>query len=493
MKAFLTIKQLKEKLAKKEVSPSEVVTYYRERLKRFNGKLNCALEVFEDDENNSRPFPPAPPSENASINPATCPKLSSIPCLIKDLICQKGHIASAGSKILSNYKASYNATVIDRLNNAGAISLGRANMDEFAMGGSGETSAYGPACNPWDTSRVPGGSSSGSAAAVAAGLVPFALGSETGNSVRQPASFCNLVGMRPTYGLISRYGVIAFSSSLDQVCPLTKTVYDNALVFSALAGQDPKDSTTIQMDPKDYTVGLDGKLPENLTIGIIKDSFSESIDPQVASVFESTCDHLKKMGATLKIIDLPSFKYGNAVYFIISRAEGASNLSRFDGSLYGKRAEECLTLEQMYIKTRQEGFGQEVKTRILTGNYVLSAGHRDAYYTKAQQVRQMIHAEFNAAFNDVDVLISPTVSILPFKIGELSGDPVAMYLADQLTVSNTVIGTPGISLPCGFSREGLPIGFQILGPRLSEALIYKIAYAFEQSTDYHLKNPVGYE
>ncbi len=484
MKPFLTIKEIKEKLAKKELSSAEVATYYRERLKRFNAKLNCALEVFEDDVNNNRPFPPASPSEN---------KLAGIPYLVKDLICQKGRITSAGSKILSNYKAGYDATIIERLATAGAVSLGRANMDEFAMGGSGETSAYGPTRNPWDTSRTPGGSSSGPAAAVAAGLVPFALGSETGNSVRQPASFCSLVGLRPTYGLHSRFGVIAFGSSLDQVAPLTKTVYDNALVTSALSGQDPKDPTTIPMAPKDYTAGLDGKLPNNLTIGIIKDGLDQGIEPQTAKAFEQACEQLKKLGAKLKVIDIPSFKYGNAVYFIISRAEGASNLSRYDGSLYGKRSADSSSLNQMYLSTRQEGFGQEVKTRILTGNYVLSAGHKDAYYNKAQQVRAMIQAEFDTAFKEVDLLISPTTSILPFKFGQFAGDPVAMYLADLLTVANTVIGAPALSIPCGFSTEGLPIGFQFIGPRLSESLLYKTAYAFEQSTDYHLKNPVGYE
>lgn len=483
MNPFLTIKQLKEKLAKKEVSPAEVATYYRERLKRFNDKLNCALEVFEDEDKIAgRSLPPLPGKT-----------LDGIPYLPKDLLLQKGRLATAGSKILANHKACYDATIIERLTTAGATSLGRANMDEFAMSASGETSAYGPTRNPWDTSRVPGGSSSGSAAAVAAGLVPFAMGSETGGSIRQPASFCGLVGMYPTYGLHSRYGVIAFASSLDQVGPLTKTVYDNALVCSAISGQDPRDATTVPMIPKDYTIGLDGKLPENVTIGIIKDAQGEGIDPQVAAAFNAACTQLKKLGAKLKVIDLPSLKYGNAVYFIISRAEGASNLSRYDGTLYGSRATGSSTLEQMYISTRQEGFGQEVKTRILTGNYVLSAGHRDAYYTKAQQVRSMIRAEFDAAFKDVDLLISPTVTTLPFKLGAMAGDPVAMYLADLFSVVNCVIGTPGISIPCGFSAEGLPIGFQFLGPRLSEALLFKVAYAFEQSTDYHLKNPAGYE
>jgi aspartyl-tRNA(Asn)/glutamyl-tRNA(Gln) amidotransferase subunit A len=478
MEAFLTVKQLKEKLDSKKISSEEVVMHYRKRLKRFNEKLNCALEVFE---------------ENQKASNCADKTLSGIPYLVKDIICQKGHITSAGSKILANYRAPYNATVIDRLTDAGAVSIGRANCDEFAMGASGETSAFGPARNPWDLSRVPGGSSSGSAAAVAAGLVPFALGSETGGSIRNPASFCGLVGLYPTYGLHSRFGVIALASSFDQVCPLTKTVYDNALVTSALAGQDQHDATTVPMAHKDYTRELDGKLPGNITIGIIKDGIGEAIDPQVACAFDASCEQLKKLGAKLKVIDLPSLKYGNAVYFIISRAEAASNMSRYDGSLYGHRSQKYTNLEQMYCTTRQEGFGQEVKTRILTGNYVLSAGHRDAYYYKAQHVRGMIRAEFEAAFKDVDLLTSPTMPILPFKLGEFAGDPVAMYIADILLISNNVIGCPAISLPCGYSKEGLPMGLQFIGPRLSEALLYKVAYAFEQCNDYHMKNPVGYE
>lgn len=483
MNPFLTIKELKEKLAKKEVSAQEIASFYKERLKRFNETLNCSLEIFET--------PDAPLDDRNE--PTSNKSLAGIPYLVKDLICQKNRIASAGSKMLAHYKPGYSATVIERLSKAGAISLGRANMDEFAMGGSGETSAFGPTRNPWDISRVPGGSSSGPAAAVAAGLVPFALGSETGNSVRQPASFCNLVGMRPTYGLVSRYGVIPFASSLDQVSPLTKTVYDNALVMSTLSGHDPKDATSINLSPQDYTLGLDGKLPQGLTVGIIKDSFSEAIDPQVRQAFDQACQQLTKIGAQLNTIDIPSFKYGNAVYFITSRAEAASNLSRYDGSLFGLRAQDCSTLEQMYTKTRQEGFGREVKTRILTGNYVLSAGHKDAYYNKAQNIRAMIRAEFEESFKKFDVLISPTVTYPAFKIGQFAGDPVTMFLADALTVANTIIGTPGIAIPCGFSQEGLPIGFQILGPRLSESLLFKVAYAFEQSTEFHLKNPIGYE
>lgn len=477
---FITIKDLREKIDKKEISQEEVIKFYLERIKKHDSSLNAVLESFDDSMN----------SGDSGSNGV----LAGIPYLLKDNICQKDKVASAGSKILSNYKAPYDATVNQRLKHAGAVSVGRANCDEFAMGASGEYSAYGPTHNPWDETRVSGGSSSGPGAAVAAGLVPFALGSETGGSVRNPASFCNLVGLYPTYGLHSRFGVMAFASSFDQVGPLTRTVYDNALVATALSGKDPKDSTTIQMQPKDYTKSLDGKLPANLKIGIIKDALAESgIDSQVRLAFDSAVEQLKKLGATIKVIDIPHLKYGNAVYFIISRAEGASNLSRYDGSLYGMRTKESQNLFDMYLKTRQEGFGQEVKTRIMTGNYVLSAGHKDAYYNKAQAVRGMIRADFDAAFKDVDLLISPTISMLPFKIGELAFDPVAMYLADLFTIANCTIGTPGLSVPCGFSKENLPIGFQFLGPRLSEELLFKVAHAFEQSTDYHLKYPKNYE
>lgn len=476
---FITIKELKEKISKKEVNTSEVVRFYIDRIKKHNPKLNSVLEAFDDvtDQN----------IDSAEI-------LGGIPYLVKDVILQKGRLATGGSKILSNYKAPYDSTVNERLKKAGAISIGRTNCDEFAMGNSGEQSGFGATSNPWDESRVPGGSSSGSAAAVAAGLAPFALGTETGGSVRQPASFCNLVGMYPTYGLHSRYGVMAFGSSLDQVGALTQTVYDNALVLTALSGQDAKDSTTIQMQPKDYTKNLDGKLPENFTVGVIKDALeSNGINGEVSFAFNQAIETLKKLGAKIKVVDLPHLKYGNAVYFIISRAEGASNLSRYDGSLYGKRAEDADNLFDMYLKTREQGFGREVKLRIMTGNYVLSAGHKDAYYNKAQAVRAIIRKEFDAAFKDVNVLISPTFSMLPFKIGEAASDPLAMYLGDVFNVPNCVIGTPGISIPCGFSKTTLPIGFQLLGPRLSEELLFKVAYAFEQSTDYHLKHPGNYE
>lgn len=480
MKPFLTIKEIKEKLASKEVSAAEVSTFYQKRLKQYNPHLNAALEIFDN--------PELPNTQTVNGT------LGGIPCILKNNICQKGRITTAGSKILQNYKAPYDATTTTRIKQAGAVSLGSGNMDEFAMGSSGDFSAYGPTHNPWQHGRVPGGSSSGPAAAVAAGLVPFALGTETGGSVRHPAAYCSLVGMYPTHGHNSRYGVIAFASSTDQVGPLTKTVYDNALVMSALSGFDPLDSTSVQQPAQDYTKELDGKLPGGLTLGVIDDGAqTDGLDPQIRASFDGAVEHLKKMGATIKSVSLPHFKYGIALYFIISRAEAASNLSRFDGTLYGMRSEHMENLFDMYLNTRQEGFGIEVKRRILVGNYVLSAGHQDQYYNKAQLVRAMVRAEFEAAFKDVDLLISPTTANLPFKIGELVNDPIAMYMNDYYSTANCIIGTPAISIPCGFSQENLPIGFQLLGPRLSEQLLYKVAYAFEQSTDYHLRFPGGFE
>ncbi|MFH0898827.1 MAG: Asp-tRNA(Asn)/Glu-tRNA(Gln) amidotransferase subunit GatA, partial [bacterium] len=465
------------KLEKKEISGPEIKKFYQDRIKKYGKKLNSVIELFQDDE-----------------NPTTSGPLAHIPYLYKDNMCLQGKITSAGSKILRNYKAPYDATVHKRLKSAGAIPLGRANLDEFAMGSSGEFSSYGPTQNPWDEQRTSGGSSSGPAASVAAGLVPFSLGSETGGSVRTPASFCGLVGMYPTYGLHSRYGLIAFGSSLDQIAPLTHTVYDNALIFNALSGADVHDSTTVQIQPKDYTKNLTGKLPENITLGIIKDCVdNKTIHPDVAAAFDDVLKQMQKLGAKTKIIDIPHLKYGNPIYFIISRAEAASNLARFDGTLYGNRAENSSNLEEMYYKTRHDGFGIEVKRRILTGNYVLGAKHKDNFYARALKVRDMLRAEFVDAFKNVDLLISPTTPFPAFKFGEFTNDPIAMYLADIFTVPNCVIGTPALSLPCGLTSNNLPIGFQLFGPHLSEELLFQAAYAYEQSTEFHNQHPKGYE
>ncbi|KKP24829.1 MAG: Glutamyl-tRNA(Gln) amidotransferase subunit A [candidate division TM6 bacterium GW2011_GWF2_28_16] len=478
MKPFLTIKDLKDKLNKKEVTQKEVITFYLNRLKKYKEKLNATIDIFDQDNNNN--------NNNNNL-------LAGVPGILKNNISIKNKKITCGSNILKNYIAPYDATVTEKLENNGAVILGTGNMDEFAMGTSGEFSAFGPVKNPWDLTRSPGGSSSGPAAAVAAGLVPWALGSETGGSVRQPASFSGLVGLYPTYGTFSRYGVVAFGSSNDQVGPLTKTVYDNALISTILMGQDPKDSTTLNRPTQDFTKNLTGKLPTNLKIGVIKDGIeSENIIPEVKEHFKNAIKHLESLGAKIQYIDIPSLKYGISIYFIISRAEAASNLARFDGSLYGSRVN-AQDLKDMYINTRDAGFGQEVKRRILMGNYVLSASHRDTFYNKADYIRSLLRQELENTFKSVDLLISPTTTTLPFKIGQESKDPLLMYMADYFTVPTNMTGNPALSLTCGYSKDNLPIGFQFIGPRLSEDLIYQVAYAFEQSTDYHTKNPAGYE
>ncbi len=470
-----SIKELRALLDKKIVSHQEVITFYSQRLKKHAATLNCAIELFA---------PGVPQTLSAP--------LSGIPGLIKDNICQKGIVTSAGSRMLESFIAPYEATVSARIKAAGGVCLGRSNMDEFAMGGSGEYSAYGSAKNPWNLAHSPGGSSSGSAAAVAAGLVPWALGTETGGSVRGPASFCGLVGLYPTYGRFSRYGLIAFCSSTDQPGPLTKTVYDNALLASIMSGSDPLDTTSIQEEACDFTAGLTGVLPTGIRIGVLrKDVESEGVNDEVRTAFNTSVANLEKMGATIVDVSVPALQYGIALYFILSRAEAASNLSRYDGTLYGSRVD-AETLSDMYVATRHDHFGKEVQRRIVLGNFVLSAGHKDAFYGRAQQMRNVLRSEFEQAFSNVDVIISPTTSMLPFPLGQAEKDPLEMYMADYFTVSNCITGLPALSVPCGFSSSGLPIGVQFMGPRLSEKLLYQVAYAFEQSHDYYTKYPEAF-
>lgn len=483
MKPFITIKELSHLLETREVSVTEVVDFFAKRIKKYNPDLNAVLEQWD---------PVIDFNDFDSVDEQGL--LFGIPGLFKDNICQEGQITSAGSQILKNYRAPYNATIVNRLAAEGAISLGRTNMDEFAMGSSGEFSGYSTTYNPWNKAHSPGGSSSGSAAAVAAGMVPWAIGSETGGSVRQPAAFCNLVGLYPTYGLFSRYGLMAFGSSLDQPGPLTLTVYDNALVASALSGHDPKDSTSLPEPKRDYTKKLDGKMPEGITIGVIKDAIeSDGVHPEIKERFVQAIKDLENLGANITYISMPAFKYAISVYFILSRAEAASNLARFDGSLYGAREEHPKDLQEMYFLTRENNFGAEVKRRILMGNYVLGSSQKEAYYEKARQVRNVLHAEFSDAFQSVDMIISPTTSSLPFTLGKESTDPLAMYMNDYFSLPNCVTGMPGLSVPCGMSSSGLPIGFQFVGPRLSEELLYRVAYAYESNTPHHLHRPGQYE
>jgi len=477
MKPFITLKELKDLLQKKECSAEEVLNFYLARIEKYNSKLNSFLEVFDKDELKKK------------LNDKGI--LLSIPGAMKNNISIKDKITSCGSTILKNYKSTYDATITKRLREEGATFIGTTNMDEFAMGASGEFSAFGPTKNPWDLERVPGGSSSGSASAVAAGLVPWAIGTETGGSVRQPAAFCGLVGLYPTYGRFSRYGLVAYASSTDQPGPLTKTVYDNALISTILSGHDSKDSTSAPKPRVNFLKNLTGNFP-GVTVGVIKDSFKEGVDEEVKSSFEKAIKHIESLGGKIKEIDIPDMRYGISVYFVLTYAEAASNLSRFDGSLYGNRVD-AKSLSDMYIKTRSEGFGSEVKRRILLGNYVLSSAHKQAYYERANHIRGAIRAEFDEAFKGVDLLLSPTTSKPAFKIGETVSDPISMYLNDYFTSPMCIAGIPAISLTCGYTKNNLPIGFQFVGPAFSEELLYQSAYAFEQSTDFHLKNPVGYE
>ncbi len=474
--AFATIQEIKQDLADKKYTPEDVIEFYIKRFSQVDGKVKSALEVFD--------------KESVLDNFKCHGLLEGIPGLIKDNICQKGRITSCASKILQNYKAPYDATVIERLKEEGALLLGRANMDEFAMGSSTETSAFFKSANPWNLDCVPGGSSGGSAAAVAAGLVPWALGSETGGSVRQPAGLCGIVGLKPTYGSISRFGVVAYASSLDQVGVFTRTVYDNALVYSALAGHDEKDASSLKLEKKDYTQMLDGKLPKGLRVGIVKTAFeSEGLDKDVEALTKDAVKTLEEQGAVVHEIELPTLDYAAATYFIISRAEAASNLARFDGVRYGNRAKDITNLDDLYVKSRSQGFGKEVQVRMLVGNYVLSAGYAGKFYQNALKVQRLIRKDFQDAFSNVDVLIMPSQPTPAFEIGKFDDNKLQLDLQDYYTAPVNLAGCCAISVPCGFTNKNMPVGFQLIGPRLSEQLLFKVGHAYQQVTDWHKKHP----
>lgn len=406
--------------------------------------------------------------------------LRGVAIAVKDNICTKGMQTSCGSRILYNYKAHYDATAVERLNNAGAVIVGKTNMDEFAMGSSNENSAFGIVRNPWDTERVPGGSSGGSAVAVASGVVRASLGSETGGSVRQPASFCGIIGLKPTYGRISRYGLVAFASSLDQIGIFGQSSKDAARVLGVIAGRDPKDSTTAEVSVPNYidelAIDIAGK-----KIGVPRELFGEGLETEVREAVENSLEDFKSLGAEIVDIELPYSKYSIAVYYIICTAEASSNLARYDGVRYGFRAENAHYLREMYLKTREEGFGAEVKRRIMLGTYVLSSGYYDAYYAKAQKVRTLIKNDFQNAFRKCDVILTPTSPTVPFKIGEKSDDPLAMYLSDIYTASANLAGIPGINVPCGVSSGGLPIGLHLLGNYWSENTLLNFAHQYENN------------
>ncbi|CDK30404.1 Asp-tRNA(Asn)/Glu-tRNA(Gln) amidotransferase subunit GatA [Candidatus Babela massiliensis] len=469
--AFASIKELKTKILNKELHTEELLSFFIDRFKKYDPILNSALEIFDKD------------SILNTFTNTSNGLLYGIPGLIKDNICQKGRNLTCASKILENYQATYDATAITNLKNQGALLIGRANMDEFAMGSSTETSHYKKTANPWNTRCVPGGSSGGSAAAVAAGLVPWALGSETGGSVRQPASLCGIVGLKPTYGLISRYGLVAYASSLDQIGIFTRNIYDNALVLSAIAGTDKNDSSTLNVQNQDYTKQLTGKLKENFTLGIIDNALeANGIEDEVYTLLNEAIKTFEKLGAKIKRIKLPMMDYSAAAYFVISRAEAASNLAKFDGVRYGYRSKNAETLNDMYINTREEGFGFEVKSRILLGNYVLSAGHADEFYRSAKVVQGLIRSEFLKAFEEVDLLFSPVSPTTAFEFGKYNDNLLLMDLQDYFTCSVNLAGIPSLGVPCGLTKDQMPVGFQLIGPDLSEHNIYQAAYAYEKET-----------
>jgi len=412
--------------------------------------------------------------------------LTGIPIAVKDIFCTKGILTTCASKILANFVPPYDAHVIKKLKDAGAVILGKNNMDEFAMGSSTENSAYFVTKNPWDLNRVPGGSSGGSAASVAAGECTASIGTDTGGSIRQPASCCSIVGLKPTYGRVSRYGMIAFASSLDQAGPLTKDVTDCAIMLNTMGGYDPQDSTSSDAPVPDYTKTLTKDI-KGLKIGIPKEYFIKGLDSEIEKAVRGAIEILKKQGATVVDVSLPHTDYAIAVYYLVATAEASSNLARFDGVKFGHRAKDGKNLMDMYCKTRDEGFGPEVKRRIMLGTYSLSAGYYEAYYKKASQVRTLIKRDFEDAFKKCDVIVTPTSPTPAFKIGEKTADPLTMYLSDIFTISCNLAGIPGLSLPCGFTKDNLPIGLQILGKPLDEETVLKTAYAYEQSTEWHKK------
>jgi aspartyl-tRNA(Asn)/glutamyl-tRNA(Gln) amidotransferase subunit A len=475
----LSVADLQSLLRRREISPREVIDALQQRIESIDPDVGAYL---------SRDFDAAvKEAEHANVDLP----LGGIPIAIKDIINVMSQPCTCGSKILHGYRAPYDATVIQKLRAAGAIPFGKTNLDEFAMGSSTENSALKSTRNPWDLSRVPGGSSGGSAAAVAADEAFGALGSDTGGSIRQPAALCGVVGLKPTYGRVSRFGLVAFASSLDQVGPVTKTVRDAALIMNAVAGHDPQDSTSLNEPVPDCSASLEDDL-RAVRLGVPKEYMIEGIDPQVRAAIDAAVKQLNSLGAEIVEVSLPSTEYAIAVYYIIATAEASANLARFDGVRYGYRAQNPKDVLDLYGRTREEGFGPEVKRRIILGTYVLSSGYYDAYYLRAQKVRELIRRDFAQAFEKVDALISPTSPVPAFELGERVADPLQMYLADIFTIAANLAGICGISIPCGFAElngQRLPIGLQLLGKPLDESRILQVAHAYEQSTDWHKVRP----
>ena len=470
----LTVHELMEKLEKNELTSEEITKAYIDRINEKEKDVKAFVTTTCDEA-----LEKAKEIDNKKKSGEKMNSFAGIPIGIKDNMCTKGVRTTCSSRMLEDFIAPYDATVVEKLNDEGIISLGKLNMDEFAMGASTEYSYFKKTCNPWNLNTVPGGSSGGSAAAVAAELVPWALGSDTGGSIRQPASFCGVVGLKPTYGLVSRYGLVAFASSLDQIGPITKDVRDAAMLLNIIAGHDERDTTSYDMPKKDYTKALKNDV-KGMKIGIPKEYFGEGINEEVKAKLQEAIETYKKMGAEVEEFSLDIAEYALATYYIIACAEASSNLGRFDGIRYGYRTENFSNLKELYRNSRSEGFGPEVKRRIILGTYVLSSGYYDAYYKKAQQVRTLVKKEFDKAFEKYDVLLTPTSPTVAFEIGTRSNNPLEMYLADICTVSINIGGLPGISIPCGVNSEGMPIGMQLVGNKFEEEKILNAAYAFEQ-------------
>ena len=476
-----TVHELMDKLEKKEITITELTKAYVDRINEREKDVEAFVTTLTDEAiSKSREIEEM--VKNGEINS----RFAGIPIGIKDNMCTKGVKTTCSSKMLENFIAPYDATVIEKLNNEGNISLGKLNMDEFAMGASTEYSAFKKTKNPWNLNTVPGGSSGGSAAAVAANLVPWALGSDTGGSIRQPSAFCGVVGLKPTYGLVSRYGLVAFASSLDQIGPITKDVQDAALLLNLIAGHDEKDTTSINNEKVDYTKCLKNDV-KGLKIGVPKEFFGEGINAEVKAKLQEAIEKYKELGAIVEECSLDIAEYALATYYIIACAEASSNLGRFDGIRYGYRTKNFENLKDIYINSRSEGFGQEVKRRIILGTYVLSSGYYDAYYKKALEVRTLVKQEFDKKFEKYDVLLTPTSPTVAFEIGTRSNNPLEMYLADICTVSVNIAGLPGISIPCGVDSKGMPIGMQLIGDKFKEETILNAAYTYEQATKFREK------
>jgi aspartyl-tRNA(Asn)/glutamyl-tRNA(Gln) amidotransferase subunit A len=480
-----TIAQLAAGLRAGEYSSVELTQATLDRISRFDSRLNSFITVSDELAMDQARI------ADQRLAAGEDGPLLGIPLAQKDIFCTDGTLTTCGSRMLENFVAPYDATVVSRLNTAGAVLVGKTNMDEFAMGSSNETSYFGPVRNPWDTDTVPGGSSGGSAAAVAARLVPGSTGTDTGGSIRQPAALCGITGLKPTYGRVSRYGMIAFASSLDQAGPLARSAEDTAILLGAMAGFDERDSTSIEHPVSDYTAALGAEI-KGLKIGLPREYFSEGLDGQVGQAVEASIDKYKSMGAEVIDISLPNTRLAVPAYYVVAPAECSSNLSRFDGVRYGHRCDAPKDLEDLYKRSRGEGFGPEVKRRIMIGTYALSAGYYDAYYLKAQKVRHLISDDFKQAFKRVDVIMGPTSPSTAFKLGERTEDPINMYLSDIYTIAVNLAGLPGISIPVGFANQ-LPVGLQIIGNYFEEARLLNVAHQFQLATDYHLKTPAGFE